>query len=72
MPLTMINVGESAIVTKVGGKDEVKSFLGKLGFVTGETVTVVSKCGGNVIVNIKESRVAIGEGMAAKIMCAAK
>lgn len=67
MPLTMINEGESAVVVRVGGKDEVKRFLGKLGFVPGEIVTVVSMSGGNLIVNIKESRVAIGKDMAAKI-----
>ena len=72
MPLTMINVGETAIVNRVGGKEEVKSFLGKLGFVPGDEVTVVAKAGGNVIVNIKESRVAIGEDMAAKIYVIAK
>ena len=72
MPLTMIKEGESAIVSRIGGKDEVRRFLGKLGFVPGEQITVISICNGNVIVNIKDSRVAIGKDMAAKIFVLAK
>ena len=68
MPLAMIGEGETATITRVGGKEETRRFLENLGFVVGAIVTVVSKTGGNVIVNIKESRVAIGKDMATKIM----
>lgn len=64
----MARVGEENQIKKVGGKEETRKFLENLGFVTGGVVTVVSEIGGNVIVNIKESRVAIGKDMAAKIM----
>ena len=60
--------GETATITRVGGKEETRRFLENLGFVVGAIVTVISKTGGNVIVNIKESRVAIGKDMATKIM----
>ena len=53
---------------KIGGKAETKKFLENLGFVAGATVTVISQIGGNVIVNVKESRVAVSEEMASKIM----
>ena len=65
MPLTMANEGEENII---GGKEETRRFSENLGFVVGAAVTVVSKIEGNVIVNIKESRVAIGKDMANKIM----
>ncbi len=68
MPLTMINTGEPNIIKKIGGKEETRRFLENLGFVTGATVTVVSEIGGNMIVNIKDTRVAIGKDMANKIM----
>lgn len=68
MPLSMIGEGETATIIRVGGKEETRRFLENLGFVVGAIVTVVSKTGGNVIVNIKESRVAIGKDMATKIM----
>lgn len=68
MPLTMVNPGEENTIKKVGGKEETKRFLKNLGFVTGGTVTVVSTIGGNVIVNVKDTRVAIGKDMANKIM----
>lgn len=68
MPLTMVRTGEASIIRKVGGKEEIKRFLENLGFVTGGTVTVVSQMGGNIIVNVKDSRVAIGKDMANKIM----
>ena len=67
-PLSMIGEGETATITRVGGKEETRRFLENLGFVVGAIVTVISKTGGNVIVNIKESRVAIGKDMATKIM----
>ncbi len=68
MPLAFAKAGETNTIKKITGKDEVKRFLENLGFVAGSTVTVVSDVGGNLIVNIKESRVAIGKDMAAKIM----
>lgn len=68
MLLTMVNIGEENIIKKVGGKDETKRFLENLGFVTGGAVTVVSTIGGNVIVNVKDTRVAIGKDMANKIL----
>ncbi len=68
MPLSMVKVGEASTIKKVGGKEETKRFLENLGFVTGGTVTVISEIGGNMIVNVKDSRVAIGKDMANKIM----
>lgn len=68
MPLTMVKVGEANVIKKVGGKEETKKFLESLGFVTGGSVTVISQIGGNMIVNVKESRVAINKDMANKIM----
>lgn len=68
MPLSMIGEGETVTITRVGGKEETRRFLENLGFVVGAIVTVISKTGGNIIVNIKESRVAIGKDMATKIM----
>ena len=68
MPLTMVKTGEENTIKKVGGKEETRKFLEKLGFVTGAAVTVVSEIGGNMIVNIKDSRVANGKDMANKIM----
>ena len=68
MPLTMMREGEPNVIRKVGGKEETRRFLENLGFVAGGTVTVVSVIGGNMIVNVKESRVAIGKDMASKIM----
>ena len=68
MPLTMANAGEENTIKKVGGKEETRRFLENLGFVVGGAVTVVSEIGGNMIVNVKESRVAINKDMANKIM----
>ncbi len=68
MPLSMVKEGEPNIIKRVSGKDEIRKFLENLGFVTGSTVTVISQTGGNMIVNIKDSRVAIGKDMANKIM----
>lgn len=68
MPLTMARTGEPNVIRKVGGKEETRRFLENLGFVTGGSVTVVSEIGGNMIVNVKESRVAINKDMANKIM----
>ncbi len=68
MPLTLANVGEEHIIKKIGGLPEVKKHLENLGFVAGGNVTVINTIGGNLIVNVKESRVAISKGMAQKIM----
>lgn len=68
VPLTMVKAGEPNVIRKVGGKEETRRFLENLGFVTGGIVTVVSEIGGNMIVNVKDSRVAIGKDMANKIM----
>lgn len=68
MPLSMVKEGEPNVIKKVGGKEEKRRFLENLGFVAGGTVTVVSEVNGNMIVNVKESRVAIGKDMANKIM----
>lgn len=68
MPLALANVGERNIIKKIGGKPEVKKHLENLGFVVGGNVRVISALGGNVIVNVKEARVAISEEMARKIM----
>ena len=68
MPLVFAAVGEECIVKRVGGTPEVKKHLENLGFVVGSTVMVVSSMGGNIIVKVKESRVAISREMAQKIM----
>lgn len=68
MPLTLAEVGEENIIRKIGGRQEVKAHLENLGFVAGGAVTVVSAIGGNVIVNVKDSRVAVSKEMAQKIL----
>lgn len=68
MPLTMVKTGEPNVIRRIGGKEETRKFLENLGFVAGGVVTVVSETGGNLIVNVKDSRVAIGKDMANKIM----
>ena len=68
MPLALANIGEDTIVRKVSGSPEVRKHLEDLGFVAGGPVTVVSALGGNIIVKVKESRIAISEEMARKIM----
>ncbi len=68
MPLTMADSGEELMIRKVGGSPETRKFLESLGFVAGGTVTIVNEIGGNVIVNVKESRVAVSREMAMKIM----
>lgn len=68
MPLNLADVGEENTIKKIGGSPEVKKHLENLGFVVGGTVTIVNTLGGNVIVNVKESRVAIDQEMAGKIM----
>ena len=68
LPLTMASQGEPMTIKKIGGTQETKKFLETLGFVVGGTITVVSEINGNMIVNVKDSRVAIGKDMANKIM----
>lgn len=68
MPLVFANPGEENIVRKLGGSPEVRQHLADLGFNVGADVTIVNAIGGNVIVKIKESRVAISREMAQKIM----
>ena len=68
MPLTFCPQGEENIIKRIGGKSEQRRHLESLGFVPGGTVTVISTMGGNLIVNIKESRVAVSKEMAAKII----
>ena len=68
MPLTLASVGERNAIRKVGGSPEVKKHLENLGFVVGGDVTIINTLGGNVIVSVKEARVAISREMAQKIM----
>lgn len=68
MPLTLAEIGKENIVKRITGKQQVKSHLEDLGFVVGSTITVINTIDGNVIVNIKESRIAISREMAQKIM----
>lgn len=68
MPLSMVKPGEANVIRRIGGKEETKRFLENLGFVVGGNVEVVSETRGNLIVNVKQSRVAIGKDMANKIM----
>lgn len=68
MPLAIAKAGEPCIIKRIGGKEETRLFLERLGFVVGGEVTVISEVGGNLIVNVKESRVAIGKEMANKIL----
>ena len=68
MPLALASAGEENIIRKVGGSPEVRQHLEELGFVAGSTVTVITQMGGNVIVKVKESRIAISDEMARRIM----
>ena len=68
MPLTLMSPGEDAIIQRIGGKPEVRQHLENLGFVVGGHVSVINTIGGNLIVNVKEARVAISRQMAQKIM----
>ena len=68
MPLALANTGEENVIKKIGGSPEVKKHLENLGFVVGGSVIVINTLGGNLIVNVKESRIAISEEMARKIM----
>ena len=68
MPLTFADIGEENIIKEIGGKQEVRTHLENLGFNVGGGVTVINTIGGNVIVKVKESRIAISKEMAQKIM----
>lgn len=68
MPLTLAHVGEENMIRHIGGNSEIKKHLSDLGFVAGGNVTVVSAIAGNLIVNVKDSRIAISREMAGKIM----
>ena len=68
MPLSMAPEGKDSVIRKIVGKEETRLFLERLGFVVGAIVTVVSEIQGNLIVNVKDSRVAIGKDMASKIL----
>ena len=68
MPLTFADIEEDNIIKRIGGTPEVKKHLENLGFVVGGNVKVVNRMGNNIIVNVKESRIAISEGMANKIL----
>lgn len=67
MPLSMAKLGEDVVISRIGGKDEIKRFLETLGFVVGSVVSVVNEQSGNLIVNVKGARVAISREMANKI-----
>lgn len=68
MTLSMAKVGEKNQIKKIIGRDEVRQFLGKLGLVEGESVTVITELAGNVIINVKYSRIAIDKTMANRII----
>ena len=68
MPLGMASVGDTNIIRKITGRDDVRQHLAELGFVVSETVTVVNELGGNMILSIKDSRIALDKGMAMRIM----
>lgn len=68
MPLILGGTGNELCIKRITGSDETKRFLNSLGFVAGENVTVVSQLGGNVIINVKGSRVALDKSMASRIM----
>ena len=67
MPLNYAGEGETNVIKRIGGLPELKQHLADLGFVVGGTVTVISKVGGNVIVNVKDTRIAVSQEMAQKI-----
>ena len=68
MPLGMTGVGETNIIRKITGRDEVRQHLAELGFVVGEAVTLVSELGGSLILSVKDSRIALDRGMAMRII----
>ena len=68
MPLTMAKAGDTVTIQKITGKDEVRQHLAELGFVVGETVTIVSEISGNLIIQIKEARIALDKTLAMRII----
>ena len=70
MPLTMAKAGETVTIRKITGRDEVRQHLAELGFVVGESVTVISRLGGNVILQVKDSRIALDQTLAQRILVA--
>jgi len=68
MPITFAKTGEENFIKKINGKDDTKRFLESLGFVVGGSVTVVSELGGNMILNVKDARIALDKTMASRIM----
>ena len=68
MPLTMADLGEAVTIRRITGKGALRLHLAELGFVVGETVTVVSRMGGNLIVQVKDSRIALDRDMANRIL----
>lgn len=68
MPLNLLNSGEQSTIKRIGGSPEVKKHLNNLGFIVGSDITVINTLAGNVIVHVKEARIAISEEMARKIM----
>ena len=70
MPLGMANVGDVNIIKRINGRDDVRQHLAELGFVVGETITVVNEISGNLILQVKEARIALDKTMAMRIMVA--
>ena len=70
MPLTMAKPGDTLTIRKITGKDEVRQQLAELGFVVGESITVVNVLGGNLILQVKESRIALDQTLARRILVA--
>ena len=68
MPLALANIGEEYLIRRIGGSPDVKKHLENLGFVVGGDVSIINSIGGNIIVKVKESRIAISKEMAMKIM----
>ncbi|OOM74869.1 FeoA family protein [Clostridium sp. BL-8] len=68
MPLILATKGDEMNIKRITGNDETKRFLNSLGFVVGETIKIISELGGNLIINVKESRVALDKGMASRII----
>ena len=70
MPLTMTKAGDTVTIRKITGKDEVRQHLAELGFVVGETATVVNEISGNLILQVKEARIALDKTLAMRIIVA--
>lgn len=70
MPLTMAKPGDTVTIRKITGKDEVRRHLAELGFVVGETVTVINVLGGNLILQVKDSRIALDKTLTMRVLAA--